>query len=53
MQVYSIKTLSLFYLLNAQDTADTLNQMCSRMDEGSVFIPHSKKERHGGLCFCR
>lgn len=51
MQVYSIKNLSWFYPLNAQDTADTLNQMCSCIDEGRIFYTPFKKKDTGVYAF--
>ena len=51
MQVYSIKNLSWFYPLNAQDIADTLNQMRSRIDEGRIFYTPFKKKDTGVYAF--
>lgn len=51
MQVYSIQNLSWFYPLNAQDTADTLNKMRSRIDEGSLFYTPFKKKDTGIYAF--
>lgn len=51
MQVYSIKNLSWFYPLNAQDIADTLNQMRSRIDEGRIFYTPFTRKTRGFMLF--
>lgn len=42
MQVYSIKNLAWFYPVNAQDTAEALNKMRVRAQDGSFFTNRSK-----------
>lgn len=51
MQVYAIKNLSWFYPINASDTVDALNQMRSRIDEGSLFYAPFKKKDTGVYAF--
>lgn len=45
MQVYSIKNLQWFYPINAKNTAETLNEMRRRTDEGTFFyVPFPRKD---------
>lgn len=51
MQVYSIKNLARFYPVNAQDTADALNQMRLRAEDGSFFYAPLKRKDTGVYAF--
>lgn len=51
MQVYSIKNLAWFYPVNAQDTAEALNKMRLRTEDGSFFYIPLKRRDTGVYAF--
>ena len=51
MQVYSIKNLAWFYPINVLDTADSLNKMRTRAENGSFFYIPLKRKNTGVYAF--